>query len=557
MTLREITVDADRRLRGPYTLASGLLTALLPEAAPDLVAAHDIEIRAAAPGLCDLVPARRTSLADRLPQDERILVPAPLRTLRLANGLAEFVRDHLSRTAPLILRVDNAEESDATDIEFVAVLRRRVPAASLTVVISPPGPPRPQPVVPHPAELDRYRNEGFHHAMAEAGLALLSTLAEDGEEWWPLLHRTATALAALDREAEARDLLDRARRVSTRPKDLATAAYATAMLLVRHHDPGERDPEEAMAWINEAVALTSLLPDRRERAFHLSFDLNGKALVEVRRGHLAQAERLVQEAIELAERDLEPGRHPIHKLVLRANRAQLAAQRGDLEGALRDLDAVIAADPGYPDYYLDRGNLLHRLGRPAEATADYETAMRVGPPFPEPYYNRSEIRFAAGDLAGALADLDYAIELDPGFADAYVNRAGLLVALNEPVRARADAERDVGNPFLLCVLGQIEAAEGNTLEARKAFDSALEREPRLAAAWAGRGALAFGAGEYENAVADLSRAIELEESAAVRFNRALALRMCGQPALARADLLRAQELAPDDEEIRRALAESP
>ncbi|MEU8248008.1 tetratricopeptide repeat protein [Nonomuraea sp. NPDC048916] len=555
MTLREITVDADRRLRGPYTLASGLLEALVPDAAADLVAAHDIEIRVAAPGLRDRVPARRTSLADRLPQDERILVPAPLRTLRVANGLAEFVRDHLAATVSLTLWVDNAEESDPTDTEFLAVLARRVPAGSLAIVISPPGPPRPVPVVPPMEELDRYRNEGFHHALAEAGTALLPTLAEDGEEWWTLLHRTTTALAALDREDDARDLLDHARRVGTDPKQLATAAYATAMLLVRHHDPGKRDPEEAMAWIDEAVALTSLLPDRRERAFHLGFDLNGKALVEVRRGHAARAERLVQEAIELAERDLEPERHPIHKLVLRANRAQLAALRGDLEGALCDLDAVIAADPGYPDYYVDRGNLLHRLGRPAEAVADYETAIRVGPPFPEPYYNRSEIRFAAGDFAGALADLDHAIELDPGFTDAYVNRAGLLVALNELARARADAERDPGNPFLLCVLGQIEAAEGHVLEARKAFDSALEREPRLAAAWAGRGALAYEEGDYESSIADLGRAIELEESAEVRFNRALALRTSGQPALARADLLRAQELAPGDEDVRRALAE--
>ncbi|MGN9784219.1 tetratricopeptide repeat protein [Nonomuraea sp. ZG12] len=528
---------------------------LFAEASPELVAAHDIEIRAVAPALRQRVPARRTTLADRVPQEERILVPAPLRTLRLANGLAEFVRDHLAVAGPLALRALNTGQADPTDLELLAVLERRVPA--LTIVREPSGPPRPPPSYAPGAELDRFRNEGFHHAMAEAGAALLPTLREDGEPWWTLLHRTTTALAALDREDEARDLLDHARQVGADPKHLATAAYATAMLLVRHHDQGRRDPEEAAAWIDRAVALTSRLPERGERAFHLSFDLNGKALVEVRRGRPEEAMRLVRAAIELAERDLEPGRHPVHKLVLRANRAQLTAMRGDLEGALPDLDAAIAADPGYPDYYLDRGNLLHRLGRPEEAVADYETAMRAGPPFPEPYYNRSEVRYAQGDLAGALADLDYAIELDPGFSDAYVNRAGLLVALDELDRARADAERDAGNPFLLSVLGQIETAQGNLVEARKAYDSALERAPSLAVAWAGRGALAFEEGDAQASVSDLARAIELEDGAEVRFNRAYALRALGLTTQARADLLRAAELAPDDEDVRQALADLP
>ncbi|MEV4087211.1 hypothetical protein AB0J43_43815, partial [Nonomuraea fuscirosea] len=66
-----IFLDADRRIGGPYTLGAALLAHLVPpalERRPDLVAAHDIEIRAAAPALRDLVPARRRSLADDLPR---------------------------------------------------------------------------------------------------------------------------------------------------------------------------------------------------------------------------------------------------------------------------------------------------------------------------------------------------------------------------------------------------------------------------------------------------------------------------------------------------------
>ncbi|WP_250214089.1 tetratricopeptide repeat protein [Acrocarpospora catenulata] len=561
-------IDAHRSA-GPYTVARLLLGALVPRARAELVAAHDVELRAA--GLGGLVPARRTSLADRVPPEQRILVPGARRTLRLANGMTEFVRDHV--TGPAALVVENLHEADHTDREFVGVLLRRIDPARLTVVacaadLEPPGQVEvlagvvesgayswPEPTV----ELVRsYVEQGFHHAAAEAGRWALDRAVVDSPPWWALIQRTAGALAAIDREDEARDLYDLARRESTEPVNRATAAYATAMILTRHHDPERRDLDEARSWINEAVTITRLLPDRRQRAFHLGFDLNGKALIETRRRRPEAALRLVEEAIELADRDLAPDEHPIHRLVLRANRAQLRAALGDPAAALTDLNTVIEADPGYPDYYIDRGNLLYRLGRPDEAVADYETAMRVGPPFPEAYYNRAEVRFALGDHEGALADLDYAIELDPEFVDAYANRAGLLVATGAYERAKADARRGLAlqprNAYLLCALGQAEAATGEPAAARKAYDAALIHDPELAAAWASRGELAFALGDPRGAVADLTRAIELGDDAALRFNRAMALRALGEAERARVDLTRAAELDPGDEDVRNALS---
>ncbi|MFI6499103.1 tetratricopeptide repeat protein [Nonomuraea typhae] len=547
-----LTLDADRHLHGPYTLGAALLDVLVPGAAPGLLAAHDIEIRAAAPHLAARVPRRRRSRADELPREQRILIPGAGRTRRIANGLAEFVRACLAG-GPLRVTVANLAAADPTDTQLVEVLRRRVPQLEITEVEGVPrqGPPA--------ADYDRFRDEGFHHAMAEAGTAELSRLThdDDPDRWWTLLHRTTAALEAIAREPEARELYETARRVATEPRHRATVACSLATLLVRHHDPARRDPEEALAWINEAITITSLLPDPRERAFHLGFDLNAKALIEVRRGRPAQALTLVESALDLADRDLAPDEHPIHRLVLRANRAQLLGAAGRTGEALADYAAAIAADPGYPDYYLDRGTLLHRLGRLEEAVADYESAMRVSPPFPEPYYNRAEARYARGDLAGALADLDYALELDPGFAPAYVNRAGLHAAMGETGQARRDAEAGLAltprEPYLWCVLGQVEQAEGRREAARAAYDGALALDGGLAAAWAGRGALSFEEGANEAAVADLSRALETSQTAELLFNRALALRAAGRPEEARRDLVRAAELAPGDEDVRREL----
>ncbi|MEV4114221.1 tetratricopeptide repeat protein [Nonomuraea sp. NPDC049695] len=554
-----IILDADRRIGGPYTFAAGLLGHLVPQALerrPDLVAAHDIEIRAAAPALREAVPERRRTLAGSLPRGERILVPGARRTLRIANGLAEFIRDHLRGAGPLALTVTNLDEADHTDTELVAVLRRRVDPELLRIDEGPSAPS----AGPLCRDFDRYRDEGFHHALAESGLEALRGTAydDDPEGRRLLLRRVAASLEAVEREDEARELYDRSRRESTEPKHRATIAYATAMILVRHHDPARRDPEEALAWVNEAITITSLLPDRRERAFHLGFDLNGKALVEVRRGRHEAATELVRQAIDLAETDL-PDEHPIHRLVLYANRAQLLAMAGRTEEALADYTRAVEADPGYPDYYLERGNLLHRLGRSDEAVADYEAVMRLSPPFPEAYYNRAEVRFASGDLDGARADLDHTLELDPGFAPAYVNRSGIHAGLGEYARAREDVLRGLEltprDPHLLCVLGQVELAEGRRPEALAAFDGALKSDPGLVAAWAGRAELAFERGDHETALADLTRALELGETAELLFNRSVVYRAAGLAGQARQDLLRAAELAPDDQDVGRALAE--
>ncbi|MGJ6969519.1 tetratricopeptide repeat protein [Streptosporangium sp. G11] len=134
------TADAHRRLRGPYTAAGTLLRAVVPTALehwPELVARHDIEILAAAGELRDLVPASRQTLMSAEPSATRTHFYTRGRTLCLANGLAEFFRDHAVALGggPYTLVVDNAHEADPTDQEFLAVLLRRLDPEVLTMVV--------------------------------------------------------------------------------------------------------------------------------------------------------------------------------------------------------------------------------------------------------------------------------------------------------------------------------------------------------------------------------------------------------------------------------------
>ncbi|MBF8186122.1 tetratricopeptide repeat protein [Nonomuraea sp. K274] len=539
-------IDGHRGPRGPYTVAAALLRHLVPaavERAAGLVAAHDIEILAAAPELSGLVRARRVTIDVGLSDEERILVPAPRRTLRLANGLAEFVRDVVRPGRALV--VCNGAEADPTDIELLDVMARRISPRTLTIMVYSGG-PEPAPDQRDIDELwvlvDRCTREGFLHAVVELGERGLSHTEPGGTRWWRFAQRTATALGGLGRTGEARELWDRVRRASQDPAMHAAGAYGTAMLDARHPDPARRDLVRAQGWINEAIAISSLLPDPAERAFKLGFDRNGLALIELRRGRLDAALALVESAIELA-RELGE-RHPLHRMVLLANRAQLLAALGRTKEALEDYASAIAMDPAVPDHYLERGNLLFKLGSYEEALADFERAILAGPPMPEAYYNRAELRTVRGDLDGALADLGLVIELDPGYVDAYINRAGLLAAAGRDEEARADVSAGLalapGNAYLLTVLGQLETAAGRLAEARAALDLAVDRAPALASAWGNRGVLRYAAGDPEGAVEDLTRAIVLQPEPDLYANRAVALRALGRATEAEADEHRAE-----------------
>ncbi len=538
-------IDGHRRPRGPYTVAAALLRHLVPPAmewSADLVEAHDVEILAAAPELADLVPAGRVTIDVGLPDDERILVPAPRRTLRLANGLTEFVRDVVSPGQALA--VCNVAEADPTDLELLDVMTRRIPPATLTIMLYSGG-PEPAADTRDADELwavvDRSMREGFLHAVVELGEQGMARTEPGGPLWWRFAQRTATALGGLGRTTEARAVWDRVRAASQDPKMHAASAYGTAMLDARHPDPARRDLGRARRWINQAIAISTLLPDPLDRAFKLGFDRNGLALIELRQGRLGAALSLVESAIELA-RELGE-RHPLHRMVLLANRAQLLAALGHTKEALDDYAAAIAIDPAFPDYYLERGNLLFKLGQYEEALADYERAMRAGPPLPEAYYNRAELRTVRGDTRGALTDLGRVIELDPGYLDAYINRAGLLAAAGRDDEARLGVAAGLalapGNAHLLTVLGQLETAAGRLAEARTALDDAVAAAPGLAAAWGNRGVLRYTAGDVEGAVEDLSRAIELQPQPDLYTNRAIALRALGRDADADADDRRA------------------
>lgn len=392
---------------------------------------------------------------------------------------------------------------------------------------------------------------GFYDAtieLCEQGRALLDWDVEPKLRW-QFTAKLPTALSAIGRGDEAEAICHEARACTEDPAIHRRVAYAEAMLYTRHLAPERRDHEVALGWINQAIALSSLVPNAKERSFFTVFNRNGKALIEAHRGRPQLALQLVTDGLAQLDRELAPDEQLLHRSVLRYNRAQVLVGLGRLEEALADYDSVIALDPNYPEYHFDRGNLLHRMGRDDEALASYEQALQLSPPFPEVHYNRAELLVELGELKQAIASFSYVLELDPDYLDAYVNRASALAELGQNEQAAADVARglalDPANPHLLALRAQLELEAGRLDTARTAVDQALAVDAELAGAWVVRGTLHYTEGALTDALDDFTRALELASDEAILFNRGSVALALGRYAEAEQDFTAVIQADPE------------
>ena len=355
---------------------------------------------------------------------------------------------------------------------------------------------------------------GFYHAVIEVGRRCLALLRwEDRpEDCWLVVAKVATALTALDRADEAAELYDEACARSTLPSIHLQAAYGRAMLYTRFYDDENLDHQRAKAHINTAIAISSLLPPGERRAFNLTFNENGLALIEMHLGDSEEALRLVSEGLDRIDRELGPDQQTLHRSVLRYNQAQLLARLGQLDAALDAYGRLIDSDPHHSEYHFERAALHRRGGDVDAAVADYEAAIRWSPPYPEPHYNLGDVLLERGEREAALAHFERVVELEPTFVDAYLAQAGIRQELGQNDLARdavhAGLAVEPGHPELLCLAGVLALDDGDRAEARRAFDAAIDSAPELAAAWANRAILAFASGDFAGAADDLSAALE-------------------------------------------------
>jgi tetratricopeptide (TPR) repeat protein len=108
-----------------------------------------------------------------------------------------------------------------------------------------------------------------------------------------------------------------------------------------------------------------------------------------------------------------------------ANRCFLRAVAGkDLDAALADCDAVLAADRDNPDHAVSRGFALLKAARWTDALAQLNAVLVKHPKNADALYLRAACEAATSDAGDATTDRAAAVALDPKIAD-YYDRYGV------------------------------------------------------------------------------------------------------------------------------------
>ncbi|HET6231355.1 MAG TPA: tetratricopeptide repeat protein [Longimicrobiaceae bacterium] len=373
---------------------------------------------------------------------------------------------------------------------------------------------------------------GYYEDALPFAERLEASLADFAPAWhpvprWNVAHNVYNTYIAVGLAERAHALLANELELTTDPRSRARTLYALAMLHARHLP--KRDLALAEDYLNRGLAAldeADLTP--ADRHFTRVFLLNGLALVRHRQGDAAAAIDISRSGFERLNEALPPEKHRLHRSVLLYNAAQVYAATGAYDDAIASLSAAMEMDPGYSEYYNERGNLYLRRNRYAEALADYRAAVDRSSPYPEVWLNMGQCLSAMRQLDEAVDAYSRAIDLDPARKLAVMRRAQ--------------------------VLGQM----GRREEALADYDAALALDPAHPLAYANRAAIRFELGRTDEALADLDRAVGLApEVAGLRRNRAMALTALGRHAEAARELeayLRLDPSASDRAEVEAQLA---
>jgi len=320
-----------------------------------------------------------------------------------------------------------------------------------------------------------------------------------------------------------------------------------AQALVDFTRATEQIPNDPVAWYNRALIYARL-------------GKNGEALADAQRS--VSANPLFDEGSALV--------------------ARMQQELGEYDAALASIEHALAIRSGEVPYHLARADLLRLLHRTPEAVGEYEDALRRDARSAAALHGLAEVRLEQQRDRDALALLKRYVAVAPDDPDVNVVVAGLLAKTRRSedalawiaAHASADPRMTDYKVRALLMLGRTAAAgaalpasvrgesayraslraeiafrAGRCREAADAYRAAASAPPPDAApgsyalAWRNAGAASACAKDYEAAVAELTRAIDLNpRDALARRYRADAHRALGSRRAAIDDARAALEL---------------
>jgi tetratricopeptide (TPR) repeat protein len=193
---------------------------------------------------------------------------------------------------------------------------------------------------------------------------------------------------------------------------------------------------------------------------------------------------------------------------------------GDVAGSVADLQLALKLNPERPEPHLLLG-VAYTDGKDyVRALQEYDTYLAAVTDNPAGWSNRAVVHLKMGDLAAARRDIDRALDLAPHERQLTENRIVIAREAGDWPTVIADCSRLLeefpNDAKLRRERAKALVNSGQTAAALDDFDRALVLEP-TAEAYLRRGHANYLLGQHERAIADLSRAIELDSSLADAF----------------------------------------
>lgn len=264
-------------------------------------------------------------------------------------------------------------------------------------------------------------------------------------------------------------------------KFVPTVLYAQSMTYGRYQLPVNLPVAEDYA-LRNLETIGKEFSDHEKYHYIKVFAENAYAYIKARQGKFDEALELCtvgnQKMVDVYGTD----RFTLHQSILIYNTSQVYEIIRDYPNAEKQLNLAIEYDPYYGEYQNDLGNMLSKIdGRAEDALRAYERAFELCPPYHECHLNRGYLLTKLDRLADAENDFKRVLEIKPDETRALIELGNIELGRSNVAQALAfyeHAERiEPNNPDLLSNLGLAMSEMSDTDSSIAYYEKALEISP--------------------------------------------------------------------------------
>lgn len=238
-------------------------------------------------------------------------------------------------------------------------------------------------------------------------------------------------------------------------------------------------------------------------------------------------------------------------------------QKRDAQNAVKVLTAAIKAKPTASAAYIKRAAILAESKLYKQAVADMNSAIAVDSENPKLRNTRGYFLLLLKQYSAAEADFNKAIDLDQNYPQVYNNRGLVFIGQDQYIKAMNDFQTAIKlNPDYIDALNNLgfvylQMEDPDLPKAVDTFSKVLELDEKYLNALSNRGRAYLKLKQFEPAIADFSKAIEIQPGNDQYYlHRSEAYQEAGQEELSRKDVghvVWSQNLS----EINRRIANNP